>query len=287
MKAESHAIHILCISKRKIKHPVGNKNAEKNGHYMKTEWDYTNLADAYLKRPDYAPEAIEKMLSFAGIRTSGEGQAKYICDVGAGAGHLTLEFAKRGFRVWAVEPNDAMRANGVKRTAEYPNVQWFEGVGEDTGMESGKYDLVTFGSSFNVCDSPQALRETKRILKPGGYFACMWNHRDLDDPLQQKIEQVIKNNIPGYQYGSRREDQSEVIDASGLFGHVEFISGHVVHRLPAEDFIEGRRSHGTVYRQSPEVFDKIIGEIRKVIEELHSDTVDMPYTTRIYMAQVK
>ena len=29
---------------------------------MKTEWDYTNLADAYLKRPDYAPEAIKKML---------------------------------------------------------------------------------------------------------------------------------------------------------------------------------------------------------------------------------
>lgn len=29
---------------------------------MKTEWDYTNLADAYLKRPDYAETALEKML---------------------------------------------------------------------------------------------------------------------------------------------------------------------------------------------------------------------------------
>lgn len=28
---------------------------------MKTEWDYTNLAEAYLKRPEYAPEAIKKM----------------------------------------------------------------------------------------------------------------------------------------------------------------------------------------------------------------------------------
>lgn len=27
---------------------------------MKTEWDYTNLADAYLKRPDYAQTAIER-----------------------------------------------------------------------------------------------------------------------------------------------------------------------------------------------------------------------------------
>ena len=29
---------------------------------MKTEWDYTTLADAYLKRPDYADAAIDAML---------------------------------------------------------------------------------------------------------------------------------------------------------------------------------------------------------------------------------
>ena len=28
---------------------------------MKTEWDYTNLASAYVKRPGYAPEAINNM----------------------------------------------------------------------------------------------------------------------------------------------------------------------------------------------------------------------------------
>ena len=33
---------------------------------MKTEWDYTTLADAYLKRPDYADAAIDAMLSIAG-----------------------------------------------------------------------------------------------------------------------------------------------------------------------------------------------------------------------------
>lgn len=32
---------------------------------MKTEWDYTNLADAYLKRPDYAETALEKMLTIS------------------------------------------------------------------------------------------------------------------------------------------------------------------------------------------------------------------------------
>lgn len=249
---------------------------------MKTEWDYTNLAEAYLRRPEYALDAISKMLSQAGVKP---GDAA--CDVGAGAAHLTLELAKFGLRVWAVEPNDAMRANGIKRTEAYPDVRWFEGVGEDTKMESGMFDLVTFGSSFNVCDRQQALAETSRILKPGGYFACMWNHRDLEDPLQKQIEEVIKQNIADYSYGSRREDQTEIINGSGLFGPVEFISGQIRHQMLAEDFIEGWKSHGTVYRQSPEVFDKIVAEIRQVVEALHQETITVPYTTRIWMARKK
>ena len=35
---------------------------------MKTEWDYTNLANAYLKRPEYASEAIEKMFKIVNIQ---------------------------------------------------------------------------------------------------------------------------------------------------------------------------------------------------------------------------
>jgi len=249
---------------------------------MKTEWDYTNLAQAYLYRPDYAPSAIQEMLSRAGVKKGDDA-----CDVGAGAAHLTLELAKAGLQVCAVEPNDAMRANGIKRTEQYPNVLWFEGVGEDTGMESSKFQIVTFGSSFSVCDRQQALAETCRILKPGGYFACMWNHRDLDDPLQKEIEEVIKRNISGYTYGTRREDQTAVIEQSGLYGKVEFVSGQVKHQIPAEDFIEGWKSHATVYRQAPALFEKIVGEIRMTVEALHQETVTVPYTTRIWMAQVK
>ena len=249
---------------------------------MKTEWDYTNLAQAYLHRPEYAPSAIADMLDRSGVKP---GDA--VCDIGAGAAHLTLELAKFGLRVWAVEPNDAMRANGIKRTDAYPDVQWFEGGGEDTGMEASKFRLVTFGSSFNVCDRQQALAESSRILVPGGYFACMWNHRDLDDPLQKQIEEVIKANIADYSYGSRREDQTEIIQNSGLFEPVEFISGQVKHTLNTEAFIEGWKSHGTVYRQSPEVFEKIIVDIRRVVEAQHQDTIVVPYTTRIWMARKK
>ena len=71
---------------------------------MKTDWDYTKLADAYLKHPDYAEAAINAMLSIAGVK-----KGMKICDMGAGVAHLTLMLASRGMGIVAVEPNDAMR----------------------------------------------------------------------------------------------------------------------------------------------------------------------------------
>jgi SAM-dependent methyltransferase len=146
---------------------------------------------------------------------------------------------------------------------------------------------VTFGSSFNVCDRQEALKETKRILKKDGWFACMWNHRDLNDPLQKEIEDILKREIEDYSYGTRREDQTEVINASGLFKDVVYVEGTVIHEILAEDFIEGWKSHGTVQRQSKDKFDTINNEIRKLVESKAQEYIKVPYTTRIWMAQVK
>ena len=66
-----------------------------------------------------------------------------------------------------------------------------------------------------------------------------------------------------------------------------FIQASVTFDIPTEDFIEGWKSHGTVQRQAKEQFDAINDEIRALVLSLHTDTVKVPYTTRIWMAQKK
>ena len=248
---------------------------------MKTEWNYTSLADAYLKRPDYSDSAIDAMLKVAGISKGAK-----VCDVGAGVAHLTLMLAARGMDVVAIEPNDAMRANGIKRTEQMDNVRWHEGTGEDTGQEEASFEMVTFGSSFNVCDRQIALKETSRILKPNGVFACMWNHRQLDDEIQSKIESIIKSHICGYDYGSRREDQFITIDASNLFGDVIHLDSRVLHQQSIQECVKAWRSHATLERQAGESFNKIIEEIEDYLHSLGRESIEIPYSTNIWVARL-
>lgn len=249
---------------------------------MKTEWDYTTLADAYLKRPDYADAAIDAMLSIAGAEKGDK-----FCDVGAGVAHLTMMLAARGLDVVAVEPNDAMRANGIKRTSDLANVSWHEGTGEVTGQTSNTFDMVTFGSSFNVCDRQLALKETARILKPKGWFSCMWNHRDLEDPIQARIEAIIKERVPSYGYGTRREDQTAVLEASALFGAIVHLDARIIHEQSIEECLEAWRSHATLERQAGSTFHEVIGAIDHYLKSLETASIQIPYSTNIWVAQLR
>lgn len=247
---------------------------------MKTEWDYTHLADAYIKRPPYAEEAIDTICSVAEM-----GEGAWACDIGAGVGHMTIPLAERGFSIDAVEPNDAMRSRGMARTGAYPAVAWHEGVGEDTGMPASRYDLTTFGSSFSVCDRMRALAEAHRILKPGKWFCCLWNHRDLTDPTQARVESIIKSFIPDYDYGTRREDQAPLITRSGLFTAVTYFESPVLHTEQKTDVVTAWRSHATLKRQAKGNFERIVESIAEYLDSLPGSGLTVPYMTRGWIAQ--
>lgn len=247
---------------------------------MKVQWDYTTLSKSYLKRPNYSAIAFNKFISIT------QTQAKMkCCDVGAGAAHLTKMLANFGLDVTAVEPNDAMRENGIEKTKHFSNVQWMDGTGEVTGQKTCSFDVVTFGSSFNVCDRPTTLVEVSRILKEHGWFMCLWNHRDLSDPIQMEIERIIKKAVPNYGYGARRENQTAIIRDSGLFANISQFDGGVRHTQTISECVEAWRSHATLSRQAGGDFSSIIHNINSFLQTLEQPSIVIPYTTVGWAAQ--
>ena len=246
----------------------------------KVSWDYTEHASHYDKRADYSSDAIKNLLKAIGCSPS-----RPVAEIGAGTGKLTKELLKHGLTISSVEPNVAMRTIGIQNT-KGKSATWSVGTGEATGLPTSSAYAVFFGSSFNVVDQNLTLSEVSRILVPKGWFACMWNHRDLDDPIQQRIESIIKSLIPTYSYGSRREDPTNIINTSGHFSATKSIEGSFVSKMPKSDVIVAWKSHATLKRQagSDSVFNNIIKEIATYLDELPG-VIDVPYTTRIYFAQ--
>ena len=247
---------------------------------MNVQWDYSKLAQSYQFRPDYSEDALENFFNAISLDDSAS-----ICDVGAGTGHFTIHLLKKNWVIDAVEPNDSMRAIGEKRII-HPRVKWYKGTGEHTGRNSIQYDLVSFGSSFNVVNQSLALEESHRILKDQGWFACMWNHRDLEDPLQKKVEEIIASYISGYDYGKRRINPTLEIEASNYFDQVKYIGNKKVYLLDKYNWVQAWRSHATLERQAGNNFEKIITEIESYLNSYDSQvTIKVPYITKIWFAK--
>jgi len=239
------------------------------------EWDYSDLASHYRQRAPYADDALHDL--FAALRLPARAHA---VDIGAGTGRLTAALVAQGLEVTAVEPNAAMRAIG---SAEVAQARWLATRAQATGLPARCARLVTFGSSFNVVPADAALQESARLLQTDGWLVCLWNHRDLDDPAQARLQAVIEEHVPGYTHGSRRDDPTPVLAGDDRFDEVVHLQGRLLHELPCVDFVQGFRAHATLVRQAGAALPRVLDALAAA---LHGrSTIAVPFVTRIYAAR--
>lgn len=245
-------------------------------------WDYTKHAKFYSYRPNYAPKSIDMLHTLVG----GGKQDIIVADIGAGTGNLSIMLLERGCRVIAVEPNDAMREIGIERT-KGKNITWVRATGLKSTLKNEEFDWVTFGSSFNVMDRNEALKEAHRLLKKNGYFSCMWNHRDLNDPYQKIAEDTIIEFVPNYTRGARREDQRPIIEScKDLFDNIIYLEEDFYFHQNIKNYINAWKSVKNPYwdletKEGNELFEKISDKISQRLPK----EFDIKYTTRCWSAK--
>lgn len=239
------------------------------------EWDYTALAPHYRLRAPYAQAALDELFATIGAERTGD-----CVDIGAGTGRLSAMLVSRGLRVIAVEPNAGMREIGRR---EVPEACWIAARGEATGLAQGCCGLLTFGSSFNVMPAGAALDTAARLLRPGGWLAVAWNHRDLDDPLQASLQAAIRNHVPTYAHGARRDDPTPSILADGRFSAVRVIAATLVHATSTQEFLAGFLAHATLIRQAGDALPLVLDEMKDILRD--RSRIEVPFTTRIYVAR--
>jgi len=134
---------------------------------------FSSRVENYIKyRPSYPLEIIEFL---KGKKILAEDSV--IADIGSGTGILTRLFLDNGNQAYGIEPNKDMRKAAEKFLQKYTNFTSLDGSAESTGLEENCIDLITAGQAFHWFDVKKSKREFKRILKPNGNVALIWNNR--------------------------------------------------------------------------------------------------------------
>ncbi|MBT4891065.1 MAG: bifunctional demethylmenaquinone methyltransferase/2-methoxy-6-polyprenyl-1,4-benzoquinol methylase UbiE [Rhodospirillales bacterium] len=162
-----------------------------------------------------------------------------LLDVGGGTGDIAFSFLKEGGgEVTVVDINKEMLDVGKDRAIDrgiLDNITWINGDAEKLPVEDHSVDAYTISFCIrNVTHIDAALREAKRVLKPGGRFMCLeFSHVALPalekiyDTYSFKVLPTLGSQIAGdreaYQYLAEsirrfptQEGFAEMITEAGL-----------------------------------------------------------------------
>ncbi|OKH49790.1 SAM-dependent methyltransferase [Calothrix sp. HK-06] len=238
---------------------------------------FTQRADDYVKyRPSYPAEAIDIVLE--GLAPD---QQILAADIGAGTGIASRLLAERGVKVIAVEPNAAMR----KVAQTHPNVEYRGGSAEATNLLDASIDLVTAFQAFHWFDPEPTLMEFRRILKPNGRLALVWNNCDQSDDFTGEYSRFIRavsNDHPCEQPDTSFETLEQT----------QYFTNYCQHECTTKyrqeldlDALIGRTRSISYLPSKGESHKNLISGLQDLYHKFHSESgfVEMVYQTSIHI----
>jgi 2-polyprenyl-6-hydroxyphenyl methylase/3-demethylubiquinone-9 3-methyltransferase len=106
-------------------------------------------------------------------------------DVGCGGGLLAEEFARLGFQVTGIDPSAPSLTAARAHAAEAGlSIDYRQATAESLPFEAGTFDVVYCCDVLeHVADVPLVIRESARVLKPGGVYLFDTINRTLRSKL--------------------------------------------------------------------------------------------------------
>jgi SAM-dependent methyltransferase len=249
---------------------------------MDTVRRFDERVDDYERfRPGY-PAGVEAVLREAGLPAGAS-----IADVGCGTGKLAGLLLGAGHRVVGVEPGAAMRAAAARALGGRPGFALLAGRAEAIGLADASVDAVTAAQAFHWFLPEAARAEFRRILRPGGLVALIWNDRNLADcPLLAEYERLLRAHAPDYAALERRGDADAGVHAFFAPGVPQERVLPNVQRLDWEGVAGRARSASYVPRSGP-AHDALFAGLRAAFEVHARDgTAELLHDTRVFVGRL-
>jgi SAM-dependent methyltransferase len=238
--------------------------------------------EAYARyRPGYPPPAIELLRERCGLVPGA-----VVADLGSGTGILTELLLKEGAEVFAVEPNDRMRAAAEAQLADYPRFRSVRGSAESTTLAAASVNLLVAGQAFHWFDVARTRHEALRVLRPGSWAALLWNERPPEaTPFLADYEALLERYAPEYtRISARRADLGAMREFLGAAMEVRTFENRQI--LDFEG-LKGRLMSSSYAPESGHPHhEPMIASLREVFaRHERGGRILMPYSTLVYFSQ--
>jgi SAM-dependent methyltransferase len=231
---------------------------------------FASAADVYERaRPSYPQDAIDWLAAQTGL-----GPGRTVVDLGAGTGKLTRLLLPTGARVVAVEPIPEMRAH-------IDGAEVLDGTAEAIPLPDASADVVTVAQAFHWFDHERALPEIHRVLRSKGSLVIVWNMRDLDDPVQRGVEDLLgpmRREVPGQILGAWREPLAR----STLFGPATLGAFTYEQQFTTDDLCDRVASTSFVAALPPVDREELLVRVRALTHGI-TEPFPFPYKTEVHV----
>jgi SAM-dependent methyltransferase len=239
---------------------------------------FSSRAEAYARgRPGYPREMLTLLERECGLTP-----AWRVADTGSGTGLLSALFLGYGCEVFGIEPNAQMRAAGERELRNEPRFHSVDGRAEATGLPDGGFDLVTAGQAFHWFDPEGARAEFRRILRPYGWVALVWNERRVTPGFMAEHE-ALQNRF------AREKAHPSEEDFTAFFGTSDWKLAAIPNAQTLDSETLRARMESSSWAPKPGApgYEEMVAELQRLFREYSREGVlVMEYETRVYYGRI-
>jgi ubiquinone/menaquinone biosynthesis C-methylase UbiE len=130
-------------------------------------------------------------------------------------------------------------------------------------LENASVDGATAAAAFHWFELDRALPELHRVFRPGGRLAIIRNFRDLRQPLQAAVQEIVGGILPDAPEFGRWQAE---LEASRLFGAVGSFEQSHEQYLDAQTLAERVSTISYVARLPADERAAVLAEVRTLGE---------------------